>query len=265
MGLEMSSIWEAMKGSQYQRTMDQLDAQLSMATDLNDALTIALNRVVLVAHAVAGTCWGHDRFGDGRIRPKAVYGGADLGNISLAPGEGIAGQVIQCGRSVIIPDCQKDPRWAGKVDAKTGFQTKTMICVPLRFREYTFGCIQIINKTDDLAYDEKDLLFAENLAAHASRLFERYHLLDQYAQADGVEPEEVVRQSEEKGFVQLLSADTFAEVEEELLRIPRIAQLSETQQKRVLRLSREIWMVLQNNPDQEKKEAPKKNGGFWKR
>ncbi len=262
MGLEMSSIWEAMKGSQYQRTMDQLDAQLSMATDLNDALTIALNRVVLVAHAVAGTCWGHDRFGDGRIRPKAVYGGADLGNISLAPGEGIAGQVIQCGRSVIIPDCQKDPRWAGKVDAKTGFQTKTMICVPLRFREYTFGCIQIINKTDDLAYDEKDLLFAENLAAHASRLFERYHLLDSFAEASQEKPVEVIEENKERRFIQLLSADTFAEVEEELLHTKRIVDLSENQQKNVLRLSREIWMILKNNPEQ-KKESQKK--GFWRR
>ncbi len=264
MGLEMSSIWEAMKGSQYQRTMDQLDAQVSMATDLNDALTIALNRVVLVAHAVAGTCWGHDRFGDGRIRPKAVYGGANLGNISLAPGEGIAGQVIEKGKSVIIPDCQKDPRWAGKVDAKTGFQTKTMICVPLRFREYTFGCIQIINKTDDLAYDEKDLLFAENLATRASQLFERYHLLDQYAEASEIQPVQVMEEEKERSFTQLLSAETFAEVEEELLHTQRISQLSETQQKHVLRLSREIWMILKNNPEQVQKGAPKK-GGFWKR
>lgn len=261
MGTEMNSIWEAMKSTQYDRTIKQLEKQLELATDLKDALTIALNRVVLSSHAVAGTCWGYDRFGDGRIRPKAVYGGADLGNISLALGEGIAGQVIESGKSVIVPDCQKDPRWAGKADAKTGFITRTMMCVPLNFREFTFGCIQIINKTDDLAFDEKDLLFVENLATHASRLFETLGFLNDYAEASEQKPVEIIEASKEMSFTELFSLNSFAEVEEELLHTARVAALTETQQTRVLRLSREIWMTLQNS--QVPQEKPKK--GFWGR
>lgn len=259
MGVEMTSIWEAMKGSQYQRTIEQLEVQMAQATNIDEGLSVALNRVVMAVHAVAGTCWHYDRFGDGRIRPKAVYGGADLGDFSLAPGEGIAGQVIQEGRSLIIPDCQKDPRWAGKADKKTGFSTKTMMCVPLLFREQTFGCIQIINKTDDLPFDEKDLFFVEKLAGHTAGLFQKNHFLDDYA-AGGMGPGEAGQLSGGERFVELFSAETFAEVEEELLRTARIAELSGTQRKNILRLSREIWMTLKNNPAQ-----PEKKKGFWAR
>lgn len=259
MGLEMTSIWEAMKGSQYQRTIDQLEVQMAQAADMNEGLNVALNRVVMAVHAVAGTCWHYDRFGDGRIRPRAVYGGADLGDFSLAPGEGIAGQVVEAGRSLIIPDCQKDPRWAGKADKKTGFTTKTMMCVPLLFAEQTFGCIQIINKTDDLAFDEKDLFFVEKLANHTVKLFQKHHFLDEYAAAL---PVQQPRQEAPKGeaFVELFSAKEFAEVETELMNTDRIANLSATQQKNILRLSREIFMILKNNP-----AAPEKKKSFWGR
>lgn len=258
MGLEMTSIWEAMKGSQYQRTIEQLEVQMEQAANMDEGLNVALNRVVMAVHAVAGTCWYYDRNGDGRIHPKAVYGGADLGDFSLAPGEGIAGQVIQAGRSLIIPDCQKDPRWAGKADKKTGFSTKTMMCVPLLYRERSFGCLQIINKTDDLPFDEKDLFFVEKLADHTVSLFQKHRFLDGFGDA-GAEAVQTARASAGESFVELFSAATFAEVEEELLSTARLADLSATQRKNILRLSREIWMTLKNNPVEKKKR------GFWGR
>ena len=259
MGMEMSSIWEAMKSSQYQRTLDQLEVQMANATNLTDALNITLNRVVMVTHAVAGTFWVHDMFGDGRIHPKAVYDNQSLMEFSLAPGEGIAGQVIQSGRSVIIADCQKHPQWSNRADAKTGFQTRTMICVPMRFREFVFGCIQIINKKDDLPFDDKDLAFAENLAAYSTRLFEKLHFLDTFAATSKEQPVEVIESSKEHSFAELLSMENFADIEEELLHTGRVASLSPSQQKNVLRLSREIWKILSTQELQEKQKS-----GFWK-
>ena len=259
MGMEMSSIWEAMKSSQYQRTIDQLEAQMANVTDLTEALSVTLNRVVMVTHAVTGTFWFHDVFGDGRIHPKAVYDNTTLMDFSLAPGEGIAGEVIQSGRSVIIPDCQKHPQWSKRADNKTGFQTRTMICVPLHFREFVFGCIQIINKKDDLAFDDKDLAFAENLAAYSARLFEKLHFLDTFAEASKEKPVEIIENSKEHSFAELLSMENFTDIEEELLHTERVASLNPSQQKNVLRLSREIWKILSTQAPKEKQKT-----GFWK-
>lgn len=258
MGMEMSSIWEAMKSSQYQRTLEQLEREMANATDLTEALNITLKRVVMVTHAVTGTFWVHDVYGDGRIHPKAVSDNQTLMEFSLAPGEGIAGQVIENGRSVIIPDCQKHPQWSNRADSKTGFQTKTMICVPMHFREFIFGCIQIINKKDDLAFDDKDLMFAENLASSAARLFEKFHFLDNFAAASKEKPVEVISRNQEHSFAELLSMENFADIEEELLHTELVAGLNPSQQKNVLRLSREIWKIFST------REQPEKKSGFWK-
>lgn len=242
MGLELESIWDAMKEPYYQRIIRELRVSIAQASDLKTGLTQALNKVVQATHAEAGTCWFYDRSGDGRIRPKASFGGRELGDFSLAPGEGVAGQVIAKGKSIIIQECQKDPRWAGKADRQTGFTTKSMICVPLARKGQVFGSIQIINKTDGTPFDEKDLAFAENLADTSAELFETQHLLDGYAPAANA-PVSI----EEPTLSTLFSTGSFPETEEALLRLAQVRQLSETEQKHLLRLCREIWMILDKN------------------
>lgn len=253
MSLEMESIWEAMKDVHYQRTIEQLEGSIQNSKRLEEALTTALDLVVTAVHAVAGTFWFYDQYGSGRIHPKAVYGGGDLGGISLLPGEGIAGEVIRDGQSVIIPDCQKDPRWAGKVDAKTGFKTESMICVPLSLREVTFGCIQIINKTDHMAFDNKDLAFAEELARTTAMLFQRQGLLDDYFPRETFEP-----RPEGIGFIQIFGAGDDREMEDQLRRVKEFAQLRVPEQEEVLRLAREMRKFFGGN------KTGKARRFFWK-
>lgn len=253
MSLEMENIWEAMKDVHYQRTIEQLEGSIQNSRRLEEALTTALDLVVTAVHAVAGTFWFYDQYGSGRIHPKAVYGGGDLGGISLLPGEGIAGEVIQDGQSVIIPNCQKDPRWAGKVDAKTGFKTESMICVPLSLKEVAFGCIQIINKTDHMAFDSKDLAFAEELAKTTAMLFQRQGLLDDYFPKDAFtsHPEEV-------GFLQVFAAEDDRKMESQLRQVKEFAQLRISEQEEVLRLAREMRKFFGGN------SVGKARRLFWK-
>ncbi len=145
-----------------------------------EAIRAALETVVKAAKAQAGTFWFYHRFEDGRIRPMAVCGEATLNDIYLLPGEGIAGQVIDKGESVMLQDCQRDERWTRKVDAETGFVTRTMICVPLKTSGLVFGCIQIINGIKGLPFDEEDLKLVEGLAETISRLLRGHSMLAEY-------------------------------------------------------------------------------------
>ena len=43
----------------------------------------------------------------------------------------------------MFADCRKDSRWTKKADDNTGFETKSMICVPLVAEDLVFGCIQL--------------------------------------------------------------------------------------------------------------------------
>lgn len=175
MNNEVSELWEAMKDAKYRKTMAALNSvPVDENTDMADFMNAILDIVAKAVHAEVGTLWYYSKFADGRIHPKAQYGGSDLGDFSLAPGEGVAGNVIKSGEGTMIMDCQKDPRWSGKVDAGTGFITKSMICVPLKDGNLGFGCIQLINRTDGNLYDDKDLAFMNNLAKEISAIFIRH-------------------------------------------------------------------------------------------
>lgn len=180
MGIEMENMWDAMKQAHYKRTLEELQKAIGNAPDAVQAMEAALNQVVEAIHAEAGTFWFFDRFGDDLIHPTAVYGGGDIQDIRLMPGEGVAGKVIETGEGVVIPDCQLDSRWAGKVDKKTGFTTKTMICVPLMIDDMSFGSIQIINKVDGIPFDKADYEFTMKLAESASQMLAEHEMLRAY-------------------------------------------------------------------------------------
>lgn len=175
MNSEYYDLWEAMKGAKYSKTCEKL-AKIIRSSDGNlfDVMGTVLSTVAVAMHTAVGTLWFCDPEDGGLIRPKAVFGGGDISNVALLPGEGIAGQVIQTNQAEVITDCQKDPRWAGEVAGGNGFITRTMICVPLSEAGKAYGCIQLINKQDDTLFDDKDFDLAEKLAQIVSEEFNSY-------------------------------------------------------------------------------------------
>ncbi|MFI3227452.1 MAG: GAF domain-containing protein [Clostridia bacterium] len=237
MGQEVESLWGAMKDVHYNRTLKTLKNSLRDARNLEAALSVSLDTIVEAVQAVSGTFWFYERYRDGRIYPKSVYGGGNLGNISLLPGEGIAGGVIESGESVIVYDCQKDPRWQGKVDAKTGFKTESMIVVPLISGNQVFGCIQIINKQRDNYFDDSDLEFTKGLAENSASLFEDNGMLEDYY--SGKKREEEAQRA--ITFMQVMGAHNIAEMEFQLRRIEQFSMLKVKEQDEVLHLARNMY------------------------
>ena len=148
----------------YTQVVWEITRLLQESDSLEKALRVSLGTVVRAVGAEAGTIWFYNKDGDNRIHPSFWIGEADLTGMSLAAGEGIAGTVVATGKTTVVKDCQKDPRWAGRFDAKTGFVTKSMVCVPLLNKYEVIGCIQIINKLDGSLYDDSDVELCENLA-----------------------------------------------------------------------------------------------------
>ena len=148
----------------YTQVVWEITRLLQEAESLEDALRTSLGEVVKAVGAEAGTIWFYNSTGDQRIYPSFTIGGADLTGMSLSMGEGIAGTVVQQGKTMVVKDCQSDARWAGRFDEATGFVTRSMVCVPLINKYEVIGCIQIINKKDGSLYDDADVELCENLA-----------------------------------------------------------------------------------------------------
>jgi HD-GYP domain-containing protein (c-di-GMP phosphodiesterase class II) len=83
--------------------------------------------------------------------------GEQVKEVRLKIGEGIAGWVAQTGKPLIVEDVQKDPRFTSKVDRKTSFITRNMICVPIKIKGRTIGVLQAINKKNQGTFSKGDL------------------------------------------------------------------------------------------------------------
>ena len=52
--------------------------------------------------------------------------------IRILNNSGLAGHVFQSGEPIVTADVYADPRFNPSVDERTGYRTKSMICVPVR-------------------------------------------------------------------------------------------------------------------------------------
>ena len=88
----------------------------------------------------------------------------------LAEGEGIAGWVLQTGKSLLAKDARNDPRHAKQVDRLVGYQAKSILCSPLRADGRVIGVVQVLNRrdTEDGAFDEDDVPAFEAFADQAA-------------------------------------------------------------------------------------------------
>lgn len=91
-----------------------------------------------------------------------------LKSIRLKIGEGIAGWVAKNGEPLLIPDVNKDPRFAPKVDEAVSFKTRSIVCVPLKFKNKVTGVIELINSIGESTFDESDLELLSVVADYAA-------------------------------------------------------------------------------------------------
>ena len=90
-----------------------------------------------------------------------------LKNVRLKIGEGIAGWVAKHGEQVISGNVQNDPRFAKHVDDITQWQTRSVICIPLRSRLRVLGVIQLVN-VEMARFGEPELFFLQSLCDYAA-------------------------------------------------------------------------------------------------
>ncbi len=95
---------------------------------------------------------------------------------------GIAGVVVGTGQTINLKDAQNDPRFYKNIDIKTGFQTRSMLAVPLKNREgEIIGAFESMNKKQGVfTQEDEELLVA--LAAQAAVAIETARMFDELKQ-----------------------------------------------------------------------------------
>src|ERR1700723_946992 len=99
----------------------------------------------------------------------ATGAGADaLKDVRIKVGQGLAGWVAEAGEAVVGADTSKDSRFFGQVDLKTKVATRSIVAVPVRFRDQCLGVIELINCIGPEGFSARDLALLEALADYAA-------------------------------------------------------------------------------------------------
>src|SRR3954454_14010427 len=88
---------------------------------------------------------------------RAALGLPEGEEIRLPITRGVIGFVARTGRSLRLRDVYNDPRFDPSVDQRTGYRTRSMVCVPVVAPDRTvLGAIQAINKPNGPFTDEDE-------------------------------------------------------------------------------------------------------------
>lgn len=105
--------------------------------------------------------------------------GMDSQEIRFPADKGLAGYVVKTGEPLNIPDAYNDDRFNPDIDKKTGYKTKTILCMPIKNNnQEIIGAFQVLNKLDGVfTKGDEDLLVAiggsASIALENAQLFEQ--------------------------------------------------------------------------------------------
>lgn len=93
----------------------------------------------------------------------------------LKLGQGIVSWVIQQNQPALLPDVKNDPRHYGRFDKESGFETQSILCIPLRVKDHVIGAISALNKLKG-QFNKDDLRLLTTLAASVAISIENARL-----------------------------------------------------------------------------------------
>lgn len=144
----------------------EVSALIGSITDFNDLLRAILDVARRVISAEAASLFivnGQSKELEMVVSTR-VEGVFLKEPIRVPKGKGIAGWVFEHGESLLIPDAYADARFYKDADRQTGFQTRSILCAPLKYGGELLGVLQVLNPTGKPAFEAED---QEGFSAYA--------------------------------------------------------------------------------------------------
>jgi HD-GYP domain-containing protein (c-di-GMP phosphodiesterase class II) len=156
-----------------ERRVQKLTSILDVATamtqerELDRLLRLVVAEATKVMESERSSLFIYDRERH-ELWSKVAEGASE---IRFSAGTGLAGSVVQTGRTVNIPDAYEDGRFNRQFDLQTGFRTRSILTVPMTTSSGEIvGVLQTLNKKDGSVFtaEDEELLLALGAVAAAS-------------------------------------------------------------------------------------------------
>lgn len=163
----------------YREMLERRTHELDVMMDIGKTLTSCLDTGTVleelmskVAQLLKPEAWSlllaDDETGELYFEIAVSEVSEQLKGIRLKKGEGVAGYVAESGEPLLIADVSKDDRFALHVDEAVSFETRSIVCVPLKIRNRVLGVIELINSIDQVHFNDADLRITRAIADYAA-------------------------------------------------------------------------------------------------
>jgi len=171
---------------------------------LDDQLETLVTLVTEATGADRGTLFVNDPSTQ-ELYSRVTVGGLKR-EIRILNTTGIAGNVFQTGKGLLVKDVYKDSRFNKTVDEQTGYRTRSIACAPIRtVRGELIGVVEVLNRKGGKTahFTPKDLKLLEAMAMQASVSLQRSLLMELGEKEKAKEAEFLSVVSEISGEIQL--------------------------------------------------------------
>ncbi|MBN2003004.1 MAG: GAF domain-containing protein [Anaerolineae bacterium] len=160
--------------------LNHMGRELIASPEMEHVTQQLLQSATEAVNAEGASVWLWDEETSDELICRADFhkkGESPLLNIRLHSGQGFPGWVAQTGESVVIADITETPQKLTDVDRIPGFETRSLVTVPLRLRDAIIGALQVVNKQRG-HFDQDDRALIETLASSAAIAIDNARLID---------------------------------------------------------------------------------------
>lgn len=150
-------------------TMVEMGKVLTSTLDIQEVLNTIMDKVSQLVRAKIWSLLLVDNVSGELVFEIVVSPVAErLRGVRLQPGQGVAGWVARSGEALIIPDVAKDQRFFRQLDDGATFETRSIVCMPVKIKNRVLGVIELVNPFEEGGFETGDLQILESLADFAA-------------------------------------------------------------------------------------------------
>lgn len=176
-----ATLHQLLADRESKKTITQLSLLFEATRLLNSTLDLAelLELILKIARTEVRSDRGTVFLVDSKNKQvwSIVAQGLDHQEIRVPFGHGVAGRVAVTGEIINVEDAYTLDYFERSFDQKTGYHTKSLLCVPIRHSSgYIVGVIQLLNKLETGKFTTEDEDFLLKLSGHMAMALENARL-----------------------------------------------------------------------------------------
>lgn len=169
-----------------QARIRKLERIIELTRSLNSTLSLhpLLQKIIRAASELTRTEASSIMLIDrntGELRFEAATGerSQEVASVVVPMDHSVAGWVAQHGEPLVIDDAHSDPRFYHQIEEEIGFETRSLLAVPMATKGKIIGVLEVVNKQGDATFSDEDLEMLGVLADQAAVAIENAVLFQQ--------------------------------------------------------------------------------------